>query len=736
MEERKNTDKTQQITRANDIFSNDNQNSTANNQSAEKIVGSESKLPQQNQDETIDQILTQLDEFQAKLAQSTEKMNNENENVSKTKEAITQTPNTANTPNPTNKQGASQIGSSVEGVKPDIRKYTPTAKFSTTGIIVTIVLLILSAVAWSTYNGFVNKGSEISQSEIISKIESGQYESITERNNYVVIEYKEEKEIDGRKIEVVTKNYAQYRDGSDKSFYDSLIQAGFSKDQIKNYSYKPNTQITFGDIFIFIAFGAGIVMVFMLIRNMQSSGSKVFEFGQSKARLLFGKKVGITFKEVAGIDDAKEELQEVVDFLRNPKKYLDAGARIPRGVLLVGAPGTGKTMLAKAIAGEAGVPFFHTSGSEFEEMLVGAGASRVRDLFSKAKKTAPCIIFIDEIDAIAKKRGTVIQSGNTEQTLNQLLVEMDGLETKENVIVLGATNRPDVLDPAILRPGRFDRTVTVLMPDFEGRKAILEVHAKNKKFGKDVNMDIVAKKTVGYSGADLENLLNEAAIMSAKDNRKEIIQLDLMEAYLKVKLGRKKKNKVIEEDLKRFAFHEAGHAIVGRFTKNSDPVEQISIIQRGMSGGVTVFVPDEDTRVETKSKLMAHIQHGVAGKIAEELFCGEMSSGSSSDIKMVTAVAKEMVQQYGMSERLGFVQYGNLDETRYLGYQYGGERDFSDKTALMIDQEIRDIIETAQDNARTILKDHKEKVEKLVNMLLDKEVVDKDEFEKLFEDEK
>ncbi|HNZ70663.1 MAG TPA: ATP-dependent zinc metalloprotease FtsH [Candidatus Dojkabacteria bacterium] len=692
--------------------------------------------------ETIDQIINQLDEFQQKLAESSARMQNTQNADADTSSAnpggvaTKQGEQGENTTSQMNSPENTQVGNvgnnSGSSVKPDIRKFSPSAKFSTPGIIITIVLLILSAVAWSTYNSFINKGSEVSQSEIISKIESGQYESITERNNYVVIEFKEEKEIDGRKIEVVTRNFSQYRDGSDQSFYDSLIQAGISKDQIKNYSYKPNTQITFGDVFIFIAFGAGIVMVFMLIRNMQSSGSKVFEFGQSKARLLFGKKVGITFKEVAGIDDAKEELQEVVDFLRNPRKYLDAGARIPRGVLLVGAPGTGKTMLAKAIAGEAGVPFFHTSGSEFEEMLVGAGASRVRDLFAKAKKTAPCIIFIDEIDAIAKKRGTVIQSGNTEQTLNQLLVEMDGLETKENVIVLGATNRPDVLDPAILRPGRFDRTVTVLMPDFEGRKAILDVHAKNKKFGKDVNMDIVAKKTVGYSGADLENLLNEAAIMSAKDNRKEIIQSDLMEAYLKVKLGRKKKNKVIEEDLKRFAYHEAGHAIVGKFTKNSDPVEQVSIIQRGMSGGVTVFVPDEDTKVETKSKLMAHIQHGVAGKIAEELFCDEMSSGSSSDIRMVTSVAKEMVQQYGMSERLGFVQYGNLDETRYLGYQYGGERNFSDKTALMIDQEVREIIETAQDNARTILKDHKNIVEKLVNMLLEKEVVDKDEFEKLF----
>ena len=692
--------------------------------------------------ETIDQIINQLDEFQQKLAESSARMQNTQNADADTSSAnpggvaTKQGEQGENTTSQMNSPENTQVGNvgnnSGSSVKPDIRKFSPSAKFSTPGIIITIVLLILSAVAWSTYNSFINKGSEVSQSEIISKIESGQYESITERNNYVVIEFKEEKEIDGRKIEVVTRNFSQYRDGSDQSFYDSLIQAGISKDQIKNYSYKPNTQITFGDVFIFIAFGAGIVMVFMLIRNMQSSGSKVFEFGQSKARLLFGKKVGITFKEVAGIDDAKEELQEVVDFLRNPRKYLDAGARIPRGVLLVGAPGTGKTMLAKAIAGEAGVPFFHTSGSEFEEMLVGAGASRVRDLFAKAKKTAPCIIFIDEIDAIAKKRGTVIQSGNTEQTLNQLLVEMDGLETKENVIVLGATNRPDVLDPAILRPGRFDRTVTVLMPDFEGRKAILDVHAKNKKFGKDVNMDIVAKKTVGYSGADLENLLNEAAIMSAKDNRKEIIQSDLMEAYLKVKLGRKKKNKVIEEDLKTFAYHEAGHAIVGKFTKNSDPVEQVSIIQRGMSGGVTVFVPDEDTKVETKSKLMAHIQHGVAGKIAEELFCDEMSSGSSSDIRMVTSVAKEMVQQYGMSERLGFVQYGNLDETRYLGYQYGGERNFSDKTALMIDQEVREIIETAQDNARTILKDHKNIVEKLVNMLLEKEVVDKDEFEKLF----
>jgi cell division protease FtsH len=425
-----------------------------------------------------------------------------------------------------------------------------------------------------------------------------------------------------------------------------------------------------------------------------------------------------------------------VDFLKNPKKYSSAGARIPKGVLLTGAPGTGKTLLARAVAGEANVPFFHVSGSEFEEMLVGAGASRVRDLFNKARRAAPCIIFIDEIDAVAKKRGTVLHSGAGEQTLNQILVEMDGLEERTNVIVLAATNRPDVLDPAILRPGRFDRTVHVPMPDFKGRKDILKVHSKNKKFTKDVDLEAIAKKTIGYSGADLENLLNEAAIMAALDNRKIINQQDLSEAYLKVKLGRKKSDQEKdEEDLKTTAYHEAGHAIVSYFTPKSDPVEQVSIISRGRSGGATVYLPEKDTKHLYKDQILARLRSGVGGRASEEIFLNRISTGAKSDIESVTEMAREMVTQYGMSDKLGMVQYGDEEETKHLGYAYGGGRAYSEEYAKLIDDEVKKLVNQAYSDAKKILKEHRKEVEKLVEMLLEKEVVSGEEFEKIFEDE-
>jgi cell division protease FtsH len=378
------------------------------------------------------------------------------------------------------------------------------------------------------------------------------------------------------------------------------------------------------------------------------------------------------------------------------------------------------------------VPFFHTSGSEFEEMLVGAGASRVRDLFKKARNASPCIIFIDEIDAVAKKRGTVLHSGAGEQTLNQILVEMDGLEGRENMIVLAATNRPDVLDPAILRPGRFDRTVVVHMPDCKGRKAILDVHSKNKVFEKEVDLELLAKKTVGYSGADLENLLNEAAIMAAKENRKKINQEDVMEAYLKVKLGRKKKGDKEDDDIKKTAYHEAGHAIVAQFTDGADPVEQVSVISRGMAGGITVYLPEKDTVFLFKKQMLAWLRTGVAGRVAEELFLGDISTGASNDIEHITAIAKEMVMQYGMSEKLGMIKYGEMEETKHLGYTYGGGREYSEKTAETIDQEIRKLVDDAYEYSKELLKEKSEYVEKLVKILLEKEVVTREEFDALF----
>lgn len=623
------------------------------------------------------------------------------------------------------KQNSKDNQNNVVRFKPSVRV------FNVTNILITSVIFILVFSGWWAFLNYQSKGTQVPLSAIVNDISKGEYSKVSLKDEMVVLTKEESKNINGVDTKVASRYYALLQPGTD--FYSVLSDASVDIKTLKNDFYQPTVKISIADILWMILLSVGLVLMYNMIKGMNQSGGKLMDFGQSKARLLFGKKTGITFESVAGIEDVKEELVEIVDFLKDPKKYSDLGARIPKGVLLAGAPGTGKTLLAKAVAGEAKVPFFHTSGSEFEEMLVGAGASRVRDLFQKARRAAPCIVFIDEIDAVAKKRGTVLHSGAGEQTLNQILVEMDGLEDRENVIVLAATNRPDVLDPAILRPGRFDRTITVRMPDYHERRQILDVHAKNKKFEEGANLDIVAKKTIGYSGADLENLLNEAAIMVARDGRKAIAQKDLMESYLKVKLGRQKKNKRTEEDMKKVAYHEAGHAVVAKFTKGASPVELVSMISRGMSGGVTVYVPDEELSNETVSELKAHIQSSVGGKVAEEVFFGEMSNGAASDIEHATEIAKLMVRRWGMSEKLGFVKYGNMEETTHLGYSYGGDRDYSDMTAQLIDEEIKRIIDDAQKSAKKILTDHRKDVEKLVSILLEKEEVNREEFNKVFE---
>ena len=609
-------------------------------------------------------------------------------------------------------------------VKIDIRKMPTGRKINVPSIIVSLILTAALAAGFFWIRGLGSKGTEVSVSEIVTDITEKKYENMILKDDTVTLQERDSNNL-------IVKKYALLPNGAD--FYQILSDSGVNIKDLKNDFYQPAVGVSFSDIISIVFLVVGGVLVFIMIKNMQASGGKIMDFGESKAKLLFGKKTGTTFDDVAGIEEVKEELTEIVDFLKNPKKYLAAGARIPKGVLLAGAPGTGKTLLAKAVAGEAGVPFFHTSGSEFEEMLVGAGASRVRDLFKKAKNVAPCIIFIDEIDAVAKKRGTVLHSGAGEQTLNQILVEMDGLEGRENVIVLAATNRPDVLDPAILRPGRFDRMVVVQMPDMKGRKAILDVHAKNKKFDDISDLEVLAKKTVGYSGADLENLLNEAAIMAAKEDRKKISHDDLMESYLKVKLGRKKKGKEHDvEDIKRTAYHEAGHAIVAKFTEGSDPVEQVSIISRGMTGGVTVYLPEKERTFMHKKQMLSWLKTGVAGRAAEEVFLGDISSGASGDIEQITETAKSMVMELGMSEKLGLIKYGDREETKNLGYSYGGGKDYSEKTAQIIDEEIKRLTDEAYEYSKKLLKDKKEYVEKLVTFLIEKEVITGDEFEALF----
>lgn len=518
--------------------------------------------------------------------------------------------------------------------------------------------------------------------------------------------------------QVIQEDFTSFLQGEGISFDDENVE-------IKT-TVVP--QVPWGDVIIIVILVGFGFLVLMMFRGIQGSGNSLMKFGQSKARMIFGRKPEISFKDVAGVDEAKEELREVVLFLKEPKRFLEMGARIPKGLLMVGAPGTGKTLLARAIAGEAGVPFFHTSGSEFEEMLVGAGASRVRDLFEKAKRAAPSIIFIDEIDAVARKRGTTVQSSTTEQTLNQILVEMDGFEKNANVIVIAATNRPDVLDPAILRPGRFDRRIVLDMPDIEGRKQIIQLHAKNKPIDEAVDFEQLARRTVGYSGADIENMLNEAAIITAKDNRKKITFNDLEEAANKVQMGPAKKRKRTEKELKMTAYHEAGHALVMKNTPESDPVHRVTIVSRGMALGYTMPLPETDEVSMSKTKMLSKIKSLVAGHAAEDLVFGDVTSGAANDIEKATSLARRMVKSFGMSDKLGLVKYGQEHELQYLGYGYGEQRDYSEESAKFIDEEVRRIITESYNEARKILTESRSILDKLVGMLLDKEVIEAEEF--------
>jgi len=477
-----------------------------------------------------------------------------------------------------------------------------------------------------------------------------------------------------------------------------------------------------------LAFIAALgVLGYMLLKSVNSSNSGLMQFGKSKARMFFGQKVGVTFKDVAGVEEAKEELKEVVEFLRTPDKYTKLGAKIPRGVLMVGEPGTGKTLLARAVAGEAGVPFFHTSGSEFEEMLVGAGASRVRDLFDKAKKASPSLIFIDEIDAVGRKRGTTMQSSSTEQTLNQILVEMDGFEARENVIIIAATNRPDVLDPALLRPGRFDRKVVLDSPDIVGRTAILKIHSANKPLAAEVNLEKVAKRTVGFSGADLANMLNEAAIIVAKDNRNEITVKDIEEAATKVQTGPIRRRNRSFDELKMTAYHEAAHAVVMFHTPQSDPVHRITILSRGMALGYTMPLPETDQLQMTKTMMESKIRSLLAGWSAEEMFFKDVTTGASNDIERATNIAQRMIKQFGMSKKLGLIKYGNSEDEPHMGWGYS-EKAYSEATAEIIDLEVRRIIQEAYEDVKIILSDKKEKLIEVAELLLKQEVVEAEEF--------
>lgn len=487
---------------------------------------------------------------------------------------------------------------------------------------------------------------------------------------------------------------------------------------------------TLGLVVIFILF-----WVFFLQQSQGGGGSRVMSFGKSKAKMTIDDKKKVTFEDVAGADEEKEELKELVEFLKAPKKFVELGARIPKGVLLVGPPGTGKTLLAKAVSGEAGVPFFSISGSDFVEMFVGVGASRVRDLFDQAKKNAPCIVFIDEIDAVGRHRGAGLGGGHDEreQTLNQLLVEMDGFGINEGVIILAATNRPDILDPALLRPGRFDRRVIVGLPDIKGREQILKVHARNKPLAEDVQLEELAKITHGFTGADLENLLNEAALLTARASKKRIDMAAVKEAIFKVVMGPEKKSRVIsEKERKLTAYHEAGHALAVKVASSTDKVDRISIIPAGMAGGYTVFKPDEDKSYHTKSQLLERIVVALGGRAAEEIVLGEISTGAGGDLKTANGVVRSMITKYGMSEKLQNLFLGSEHDEVFIGRDFAQARNYSEEIAAQIDREVKSIIDECYEKTLTIMRDNIDKLHKLAEVLLEKEKIDGEEFEQIF----
>ena len=485
---------------------------------------------------------------------------------------------------------------------------------------------------------------------------------------------------------------------------------------------------------------AGVFLIFYLM-NRQNGGAnaKAMNFGKSRARMTGQDEIKVTFADVAGLKEEKEELEEIVDFLKAPRKYVQLGARIPKGVLLEGPPGTGKTLLAKAVAGEAGVPFFSISGSDFVEMFVGVGASRVRDLFQDAKKNAPCIVFIDEIDAVARRRGSGLGGGHDEreQTLNQLLVEMDGFGVNEGIIVMAATNRKDILDPAILRPGRFDRNVIVGRPDVGGREEILRVHAKNKPLGDDVDLRQIAQTTAGFTGADLENLLNEAAILAAKDNRVFIQQQDIRHAFVKVGIGPEKKSRIVSEKERRItAYHEAGHAILFHTLPDVGPVYSVSIIPTGGAGGYTMPLPEKDDMFNTKGHMLQEITVALGGRVAEEEVFDDITTGASQDIKQATAIAKSMITKFGMSERLGLINYDNDSDEVFIGRDFGHtSRGYGEKVAGTIDEEVKRIIDECYAKARKIIQEHHDVLDKCAKLLLEKEKITRSEFEALFDED-
>ena len=592
-----------------------------------------------------------------------------------------------------------------------------------------LILLLAAMLVWNLASlSFSSNGS----------CTYGEFLTALEKDNVAQVEIQQNAETPTGAVVFKTTN------GQQKTFYVSdvnQITKLLSEHDMNNYVMTDTKRdgIFVKVILPFLLVGVVVFFLFALINSQakqSGGGSDMMNFGKSRAKMTTDASKLVTFKEVAGLNEEKEELEEIVDFLKEPDNYIKLGARIPKGVLLEGPPGTGKTMLAKAVAGEAGVPFFSISGSDFVEMFVGVGASRVRDLFADAKKNAPCIVFIDEIDAVARRRGTGMGGGHDEreQTLNQLLVEMDGFGVNEGIIVMAATNRVDILDPAILRPGRFDRKVAVGRPDVKGREEILQVHAKNKPLSEEVNLKEIAQSTFGFTGADLENLLNEAAISAAKEKRAFVMQNDIKEAFLKVGVGKEKKSRIVsEKDKKITAYHEAGHAILFHVLPDVGPVYTVSIVPTGGgAAGYTMPLPEKDEMFNTKGRMLQDICVSLGGRIAEEIIFGDVTTGAVSDIQKATDTAKAMVTRFGMSESVGLINYGADDNEVFIGRDLAHTKGYSEKIAGIIDSEVKNIIDECYDRAKKVLLEHKDVLESCAQLLLEKEKIGREEFESLF----
>ena len=599
-------------------------------------------------------------------------------------------------------------------------------KFSFGRIIIVAILCILAAGLVYYLISNSGKGDKISETQFIQKLEAEKVAKVELNSKTINVTYK-----NGQKawfysrtsVEEYWHDYLLNNYNLAEEHQDSLVQV------------VPGTTSTFSIlnfVYIVLAIGSTLFIIFWLTRTIKGANNKSFDFVKNRARI--GEST-IKFSDVAGAEEEKQEVAELVEFLKNPQKFKDIGARIPKGVLLVGPPGTGKTMLAKAIAGEANVPFFTISGSDFMELFVGVGASRVRDLFEQAKKVEPCIVFIDEIDAVGRQRGAGVGGGNDEreQTLNQLLVQMDGFEANEGIIVIAATNRADILDPALMRPGRFDRQIYIHTPDVRGREEILKVHARNKHFTKDVDFAVIARITSGFTGADLENLLNEAAILAARDNRTQITMKDLSDGIDKVILGPQKKSWLMtDKDKERTAYHEAGHAIVQNYVKNHEPIHEVSIVPRGAAAGYTLSRPSDDDRHVTKEKLLDQITMLLGGRIAEKIFLNDISTGASNDIERATEIARNMVTKWGMSDKIGLVCLNSENEV-FLGRDYQTRATYSETKATLVDEEMHKIIDECKKRAEKLIEEHKKQIKTLVTVLLEKETVYEDEIKLIFE---